>query len=59
MFAHACISERFLRIQESFSVKRNDRNLRVYKTFCRYSFVGQRYCVNEDIMKELAVSFKN
>jgi hypothetical protein len=36
----SCTSERFLRIQESFSVKRNARNLRVYKNissvyFCR------------------------
>jgi hypothetical protein len=28
--AHACISEHFLRVQESFSVKKNARNLQVY-----------------------------
>jgi hypothetical protein len=57
--AHACISEHFLRIQESFSVKRNARNVWVYKKIRRYTFVGQRYCINEDIMKELALSFLN
>jgi hypothetical protein len=40
----------FLRIQEGFSVKRNARNHRVYKMFRRYTFVGQRYCINEDIL---------
>jgi hypothetical protein len=30
-----------------------------HKTFRRYTFVGQRYCINEDIMKELALRFKN
>jgi hypothetical protein len=91
--AHACISERFLRIQasrdpdfryarnalwdyykgkvgpeyrksgtldaciqESFSVKRNASNLRVNQ---KKKHVGQRYRINEDIMKELALSFKN
>jgi hypothetical protein len=38
--------ERFRRIQESFSEKRN---------FRRFTFVGQSYCINEDIMKELAL----
>jgi hypothetical protein len=55
----AFISGRFLGIQESFSAKRNARNLRVCKKIRRYTFVGQRYCINEDIIKELALSFKN
>jgi hypothetical protein len=43
-----------LLIRERFDVKRNARVLRVYKIFCRYTFVGQRCCIYEDIMKELA-----
>jgi hypothetical protein len=55
-----CISlERFLRIQEKFGVKRNARILRVYKNIRRHTFVGERYCIVEDILKELALSFKN
>jgi hypothetical protein len=34
-------------------VKRNAHNLRVYKTVRRYTFMEQRYCINED-RKELA-----
>jgi hypothetical protein len=58
-FAHACISERFLRIQESFGVKQNACNLRVYTKCHQYTFVEQIYCINEDIIKEFALSFKN
>jgi hypothetical protein len=48
----------FLRlIQESSSLKQHACNLQVYTKFRWYTFVGQRYCFNED-MKELSLSFK-
>jgi hypothetical protein len=39
-------------------MKRNACILRVYKKIHLYTFVGQSYCINEDIMKELALGFK-
>jgi hypothetical protein len=33
-------------------VIRNARSLHVYKIFRRYTFFGQRYYINEDIVKE-------
>jgi hypothetical protein len=42
-----------------FDDERNTCILRVYKMFRPYAFVRQRYRINEDNMKELALSFKN